>query len=84
MKKNALIATVCLLILSCMTAIAQELKVKSFECLEVDLTARTKERLDLNETPCAILRISVPNSNDFVFEGNIIGKPEYTPGEILV
>lgn len=84
MTKNVLITAVCLFILSCITVTAQELKVKSFECLDRDLLARTKERLDLNENPCAILRISVPNSDDFVFEGNIIGKPEYTPGEILI
>ena len=84
MKKNFFITALCLLFLSWFTATAQELKVKSFERLDRDLLARTKERLDLNETPCAILRISVPNSDDFVFEGNIIGNPEYTTGEILV
>ena len=84
MKIYRIITVVCLLCLSCLTITAQALRVKSFECLTSDLTALTKKRLDLNEKPCAILRISIPNSNDFVFEGNIIGNPEYTPGEILI
>ena len=84
MIKKAIITAVCLLCFSYITAIAQELKVKSFEKLERELLALTKKRVDINETPCAILRVSVPNSDEFIFEGNIIGAPEYTTGEVLV
>ncbi len=84
MKKRNLFVTVFFLFFSCASLLAQDLKVKSFECLERDLLARIKERLDLNDKPCAVLRISVPNSDDFIFEGNIIGNPEYTKGEVLV
>lgn len=63
---------------------AQELKVKSFGLLERDLLARTQERLDLNDEPCAVVRISVPQADSFEFEGNIIGDPEYHSGEAIV
>ena len=51
---------------------AQELQT-SFERLEKDLYARTHERLDLNDVPCAVLRVSVPDAKEFTFSGNIIG-----------
>ena len=41
------------------TALVQAQEVKpTFEVLEFDLIARTKPRLDINEIPCAVLRIS--------------------------
>ncbi|MBQ8674018.1 MAG: hypothetical protein IJ511_08225 [Bacteroides sp.] len=74
-----------LILLSLWPAIlsAQELH-PSFECMEFDLLARTKPRLDLNEEQCAVLRVSVADSKSFVFEGNIIGDVIYTPGEALI
>ena len=63
---------------------AQEVKVKSFERLDRDLTARTQERLDLNDEPCAIVRVSIPNAKAYQFEGNIVGDVIYNPGEALV
>ena len=70
----------------CMSTIvmAQELQVKGFQRLENDLYARTHERLDINETPCAVLRVSVADAQKFVFTGNIIGEVEYHPGEAIV
>ena len=65
-------------------AMAQELQVKDFQRLDRDLYARTHERLDLNETPCAVVRVSVANAKDFSFTGNIIGQVEYHPGEAIV
>ena len=62
---------------------AQELQT-SFEKLEKDLYARTHERLDLNDVPCAVLRVSVSNAKDFTFSGNIIGDVIYHPGEAIV
>lgn len=44
---------------SILTAGAQELRVKSFTPLPMDLTARKQQRLDLNGKPCAILKIMV-------------------------
>lgn len=63
---------------------AQELKVESFSVLERDLLARTDERLDLNEVPCAVLRVSVADAKSFTFAGNIIGDVVYHPGEAIV
>lgn len=73
-----------LLFLFCSFIYAQDLKVKSFERLDRDLMARTNERLDLNDVPCAIVRVSVANAKDFVFEGNVIGDVIYRPGEAIV
>ena len=44
---------------SILTASAQELRVKSFTPLPMDLTARKQQRLDLNGKPCAMLKIMV-------------------------
>ena len=63
---------------------AQELKVTAFQRMDRDLLARTQERLDLNDVPCAIVRVSVANAKDYTFEGNIIGDVIYKPGEALV
>lgn len=75
-----------LALFTCMSSItiAQELQVSAFNRLENDLYARTHERLDLNETPCAVLRVSVADAQKFVFSGNIIGEVEYHPGEAIV
>lgn len=61
----------------------QELKI-NFELLQRDLIARTQPRLDLNENPCAVIRVSAANTEDFDFEGNVIGEVIYSPGEALV
>lgn len=63
---------------------AQELEVTGFKKLERDIYARTHERLDINGTPCAVLRISVANAEEYKFEGNIIGNVIYLPGEAIV
>lgn len=81
MKKQTLTFV---LLLSALCLQAQELKVKSFTRLERDLLARTDERLDLNDVPCAVVRVSVQKANSFTFEGNTIGKPVYNPGEAIV
>ena len=62
---------------------AQELKIDFKEDKE-DLIARTHERLDLNEVPCAVIRVSAANINSYTFEGNIIGDVVYESGEALV
>lgn len=67
------------------TALVQAQEVKpTFEVLEFDLIARTKPRLDINEIPCAVLRISAADIKGYAFEGNIIGDIVYGPGEALI
>ena len=63
---------------------AQELKVSAFQRMDRDLLARTQERLDLNDEPCAIVRVSVANAKNYAFEGNVIGDVIYKPGEAIV
>ena len=55
-----------------------------FEVLEFDLLARTKPRLDLNDVPCAVVRVSIANAKKYSFDGNVIGEVVYRPGEALV
>lgn len=61
----------------------QEL-VPTFKMMEKDLLARTQPRLDLNEVPCAIVRVSAADIDTYTFEGNIIGDVIYQSGEALV
>ena len=72
----------CLLLLSTFLS-AQEL-VTSFKTLEKDLLARTQPRLDLNDVPCAIVRVSAADIESYSFMGNIIGDVVYQSGEALV
>lgn len=76
---------ICLLLLfaCCILVQAQEVK-PVFETLEFDLIARTKPRLDLNDVPCAVLRVSAADIQEYVFEGNIIDDVVYSPGEAIV
>ena len=81
MKKNHLLFFLMLMF----TVITQAQDVKpQFEVLEFDLLARTKPRLDLNDVPCAVLRISAADIKAYSFEGNIIGDIVYNPGEALI
>ena len=61
----------------------QELQ-HSFKVLEKDLYARTHPRFDLNEDPCAVVRISAANIDSYTFEGNIIGDVVYSSGEAII
>lgn len=72
----------CMLLLSTYLQ-AQEL-IPSFKVLEKDLMARTHPRLDLNDVPCAIVRVSAKDIDAYTFEGNIIGDVIYQSGEALV
>lgn len=73
-----------ILLLLCSLCQAQEVKVTGFQRMDRDLMARTQERLDLNDDPCAIVRISVANVKDYTFEGNVIGDVIYKTGEAIV
>lgn len=81
MKRIFLICS-CLLLLSVAVG-AQELK-PSFERLDRDLLARTHQRLDLNDEPCAIVRVSAADIESYTFDGNIVGEVDYTSGEAIV
>ncbi len=84
MKNQRLLLLGFFLLLCAGFAQAQELKVSAFQRMDRDLLARTQERLDLNDVPCAIVRVSVANAKNYTFEGNVIGDVIYKPGEALV
>ena len=78
--------TLLFLLLLCLFTLchAQEVKVKEFQRLNRDLLARTQERLDLNDDPCAVVRVSIADVKSYKFEGNIIGDVIYRPGEAII
>lgn len=84
MKKQRLFGLIALVCLSFCSLFGQEVKVKSFSTMERDLYPRTHERLDLNDQPCAVIRVMVPKAQSFRFEGNVVGEPIYSPGEAIV
>lgn len=84
MSRRILLLLTAILFLSGGALHAQEMQVKSFQRKDRDLLARTQERLDLNEEPCAVVRVSVPKAKEFSFEGNIVGDVVYKPGEAIV
>lgn len=65
------------------TLSAQELKVKSFEYKERDLSARQPKVKDINGKECALLkvRLALPDAK---FKGEITGTPEFKTGEYWV
>lgn len=67
-----------------LSGLAQDLKVTSFQMLERDILARTNKRFDVNDDPCAVVRVSVPDAKEYTFGGNIIGEVIYRPGEAIV
>ena len=81
MKKFSLLFLCTILFASTMQS--QDVTPK-FEVLEFDLLARTQPRLDLNDIPCAVLRISAADIKGYAFEGNIIGDIVYGPGEAII
>ena len=81
MKKFSLLFMGLMLFMSVVHA--QDVK-PNFEVLEFDLIARTKPRFDLNEVPCAVIRISAADIKGYQFEGNIIGDIVYGPGEAII
>lgn len=82
MKRKHFFLCGCLLLLSTFIQ-AQEL-VPKFRVLDRDMLARTKVRVDINEDPCAIVRVSASDIETYTFEGNIVGNVVYQPGEALV
>jgi LysM repeat protein len=70
----------CVLFIAVTTSISgNEFVVKSFEQVGNDISARKFARTDVNENPCAIIKIVTDISQPFVFESNlgIEGRVEY-------
>lgn len=57
-------------------AFSQEMKVKSMFVAEGDSSAVINPRLDLNKTPCALLKVSLGDTSP-KFEGNVLGDVKY-------
>ncbi|WP_418869123.1 SUMF1/EgtB/PvdO family nonheme iron enzyme, partial [Segatella hominis] len=55
----------------CLSTFAQELKVKSFSLAETDISAQTQPRKDLNDEPCALVKVQFVGDILDV-EGNVI------------
>jgi hypothetical protein len=84
MKKKANLLIFLLSFLWIGSLMAQEAKVSGFQRMDHDLMARTHARYDLNDVPCAVVRVSVPDAKAYSFEGNVIGDVVYKPGEAIV
>lgn len=65
--------------------VADEFEVKSFEKDENDLAARRYERMDINDQPCALVKIKT-DLNGLSFESGvgIVGDVEYKEGQYWV
>ena len=55
----------------CLSILAQELKVKSFSLAATDISAQTQQRRDLNDEPCALVKVQFVGVLLDV-EGNVI------------
>lgn len=70
----------------CLTTVVnaqEEVTVKTFKELMSDLSARTSRRYDLNDEPCALVKVQYPKEGA-TFEGTIVGDVEYKHGEYWV
>lgn len=63
---------------------AQQISVKSIEELTSDLTARTHPRSDVNDNPCALIKVTIPMVKGLMFSGWVMGDVDYHPGEYWV
>ena len=72
-----------LIILGAQDINAQKMIVKSFELKVDDKSALEFERKDINEEPCALLKVKL-DKTDAVFEGNVVGNVEQKNGEYWV
>ena len=69
MKKRIAFLIFCLLV--CLGSLAQELNVKSFSLAATDISAQTQLRKDLNDEPCALVKVQFVGDILDV-EGNVI------------
>lgn len=62
---------------------AQKLTIESFEAKTYDLSARTSQRVDNNDVPCALVKVQLA-SEGAEFEGNVMDSVEYKTSEYQV
>ena len=84
MKNIRYIIVLCIGLFYALSGYSQDLRVVSFSLQERDLIARTNKRFDVNDEPCAVVRVSVPDAKEYTFGGNVIGDVIYRPGEAIV
>jgi hypothetical protein len=66
------ILTYILFVVACVSVVqANEFVVQSFEKVEKDISARRYERKDVNDIPCAIIKIRTDIPKPFVFDANL-------------
>lgn len=82
MKKKAIIILNLLFAIS-LAVKSQELIVKNLELATTDLSASIHERRDLNDDPCALVKVRLAHQ-DAEFKGNIMGDIEFKSGEYWV
>lgn len=82
MKQRIFIGAV-LMLLNISAVVAQKLTVESFALAAADLSAATEQRLDLNEQPCALVKVQLA-VRGAIFDGNCIGKTPFKAGEYWV
>lgn len=68
------------LTICCQVSFAANIKIKHFRELTQDLSNRTEVKRDINDVPCAIIKV-INGDASFVFEGAIVDKV-YKAGEI--
>jgi uncharacterized protein (TIGR02145 family) len=67
------------------TVQASDFVVQSFEKVSNDLSARRYERIDVNDIPCAIIKIQTDIPTPFVFDANlgVVGDIEYKEDNVI-
>ena len=73
----------CLFVWTASFVFSQEVAVESFYVAESDLSAAANQRFDLNERPCALVKVQL-TMDEASFDGNVIGDVEYKTGEYWV
>lgn len=81
--KEKVFLLVSILLMSFHSLDAQELTAQPLEELPTDIKARTEKRFDLNDTPCALIRVMIPAIQHLEFDNTygIIGDVAYQAGE---
>lgn len=69
-----------MLLIQAQLLMAQEMKLQSFELKPLDMSAKINPVLDLNDEPCALIRVAIASEN-VTFQGSIINDPIYNNGE---
>ncbi len=83
MKKKIFSTLLIMLFGLSFASFAQELTLDSFELNPVDMTAKLNPVLDLNDEPCALIKVAIA-SDEVTFQGNIVNVPTRQAGEWLL